>query len=171
MTRFKLILTPGQRPRKNNKYNRTKTFYDGIWFDSKLEVEHYKKLCLRQKALEIKALEVHKSYPLIINGIKVGKITPDFTFLENGVRKFHECKNPLTRALSGFRFKVFEALYGVEVEYVMKPKGRFIPFNGYESTKRSKRKRGITSGNDGRTNPDADQSGRGKEVHDPADGR
>lgn len=132
MSAYKLKLTPGAKPRKANKFNRKRVFIDGIWFDSKAEGAHYNKLKLLLRAGKIKDLKCHPTYPIVINGKPVGRYTPDFSFMEDGVRRIQDVKNPITKALSAFRIKVFEAVYKTEVEIVSnRPGKKFVSYVGY----------------------------------------
>lgn len=48
-----------------SKYHSRKIEIDGILFDSKKEAEHYKVLCLREKAGEIDQLELQPKFRLL----------------------------------------------------------------------------------------------------------
>lgn len=116
----KLVLTPGRTAYWNsNKYQARRVRLDGYWFDSKAEAKRYEELKLRVKAGQITGLTVHPVYPLVINGVSVGRYTPDFRYTENGLTKIEDVKNELTKYISSFRIKVFQALYGLKVEYIM----------------------------------------------------
>lgn len=67
-----------------NKYGAKKTQIDGIWFDSKAEALHYLLLKDRQRKGEITGLRLQPEYVLVVSGLKVGSITLDFGFFENG---------------------------------------------------------------------------------------
>lgn len=129
----KMLLTPGMRMRKMNKFNARRVMVDRIWFDSQGEANHYKRLKLLQQAGKIKDLQVHPVFPLVINGKSVGRVKPDYVFwdVEQQRRRYQDFKSPVTQRLSGFRFKVFEALYNIEVEFIQRDNKVFIPFHGY----------------------------------------
>jgi hypothetical protein len=63
-----------------NKYNARKQVYKGIKFDSKKELHRYIVLEKLLKGKIIFNLEVHPQFPLMVNGIKIGRYTADFRY-------------------------------------------------------------------------------------------
>jgi len=81
-----------------NKYNAKKQFYKGIRFDSKKELDRY--LILEQMQIKkyISNLEVHPAFPLIVNGVKIGRYTADFKYINNqGIEIIEDVKSKITR--------------------------------------------------------------------------
>jgi len=81
-----------------NKYNAKKQFYKGIRFDSKKELNRY--LILEQMQIKkyISNLEVHPVFPLIVNGVKIGRYTADFKYINNqGIEIIEDVKSKITR--------------------------------------------------------------------------
>lgn len=81
-----------------NKYNAKKQFYKGIRFDSKKELDRY--LILEQMQIKkyISNLEVHPVFPLIVNGVKIGRYTADFKYINNqGIEIIEDVKSKITR--------------------------------------------------------------------------
>ncbi|RPJ00146.1 MAG: DUF1064 domain-containing protein [Deltaproteobacteria bacterium] len=68
------------RSRKRPKYGNKKVRADGYVFDSLKERDRYFQLRLMEKAGEIKALEVHPTYPFEINGMLVSHYEGDFRY-------------------------------------------------------------------------------------------
>ncbi len=127
---------------RRNKYGVAskpeRTSRDGIVFDSKGELARWEKLRLWQLAGEIRKLRRQVEYPLIINGITVGKFTADFVYErlapvpcdiiksregisapdrvkpKEWLEVIEDFKGTITRDAS-FRIKVFNALYGKDV--------------------------------------------------------
>ena len=64
----------------NNKFNAKRQKYKGITFDSKKELRRYFYLEILLLKNEIKDLEVHPVFPLMVNGIKIGRYTADFRY-------------------------------------------------------------------------------------------
>lgn len=62
------------------KYGNKKVDEDGYTFDSKAEHREYRGLKLRQRAGLIEDLTVHPKWDLIVNGVKVGTYSADFSF-------------------------------------------------------------------------------------------
>ena len=106
---------------KQNKYRAVKTTLDGITFDSKAEAMRYAVLKLREKVGEIRDLDLQPEYPLVINGVRVGRIRLDFRYLEDARGLvIEDVKSEPTRKGEAYqlRKKVFEALYGLTVTEV-----------------------------------------------------
>ena len=90
---------------------------EGYSWDSKKEYARYQELKLLEKSGQIQNLIVKPKFELVINGVKVGKYTPDFQYEEiNYTGTFFEA--PLVEDVKGyqedlfkFRLKVFKALY------------------------------------------------------------
>src|SRR3990167_10926267 len=55
---------------------------DGYRFASQKEKRRYQELRLLDKAGEIKDLEVHPQFPLVVNGQQIGNYTGDFSYVE-----------------------------------------------------------------------------------------
>ena len=81
-----------------NKYNAKKQFYKGIRFDSKKELDRYLILEQMQMKKYISNLEVHPVFPLIVNGVKIGRYTADFKYINNqGIEIIEDVKSKITR--------------------------------------------------------------------------
>ena len=81
-----------------NKYNAKKQYYKGIRFDSKKELNRY--LILEQMQIKkyITNLEVHPVFPLIVNGVKIGRYTADFKYINNkGIEIIEDVKSKVTK--------------------------------------------------------------------------
>jgi hypothetical protein len=107
---------------KRPKYGNRKVTVDGLNFDSQREATLFMQYRMLEKAGQITHLEQHPVYKLVVNGAKVGRITPDFQFRElDGTLKVYDVKSPATAKTEAFRLRkrVFEALYpGVVIEVV-----------------------------------------------------
>lgn len=64
----------------SNKYNAKKQVYKGLKFDSKKEFHRYLVLEKMFNANIIYDLELHPVFPLMVNGIKIGRYTADFRY-------------------------------------------------------------------------------------------
>ena len=64
------------------KVNARKVEDDGIAFDSATEHERYCELRMLQRAGEISKLQAHPEFVFIVNGVTVGKMKPDFSYLD-----------------------------------------------------------------------------------------
>ena len=102
------------------KYGNKPVEMDGIKFASIREHREYCTLKLRQRSGHISRLECHPTFKLIVDGVLIGKFTPDFKFIENGKPRIIEVKSPATAKETAFRLrkKLFEALYKIPVEVV-----------------------------------------------------
>jgi hypothetical protein len=102
--------------RKPNKYGAKKTEVDGITFDSRLEARRYVQLKALQAAGEIHGLKLQPRYEFVVNGVHVGRYTPDFRYMDNeGDIHTEDVKGVRTRDLS-LRLKLMQAIHGVTVE-------------------------------------------------------
>lgn len=98
----------------SNKYNAVKCEIDGIVFDSKKEGRHYQELKLRERAGEITCLEIHPAWDLTVNGVKVGRYTADFSYIEKGNLVVVDAKGVRTRDYV-LRKKLMKALFKIDV--------------------------------------------------------
>jgi hypothetical protein len=101
--------------RKPNKYGAKKTEVDGIVFDSGLEAQRYGQLKALEAAGEIHNLTLQPRYEFVVNGVRVGRYTPDFEYMDNeGDIHTEDVKGVRTRDLS-LRLKLMRACHGVTV--------------------------------------------------------
>ena len=102
------------RGARRNKYGAKKTTVCGITFDSKQESQDYLKLLARQQTGEISDLQTQVRYNLIVNDIKIGRYTADFTYRENGQLVVADSKGCPSRDYS-LRKKLMLAIYGIHI--------------------------------------------------------
>jgi hypothetical protein len=104
---------------------------DGIVFGSKGEMEYWFFLKSEQKAGRIRELRAHTKYTFIVNGVTVGSLKPDYTYIncsDNSVRVVDKKawrKSPKTGKMSpivnrewGMKKKLMLACFGLKVEEV-----------------------------------------------------
>lgn len=72
------------------------TTADGIRHDSKAEASRWDTLKLRERAGEISDLQRQVEFPLLVNGIQIGKYKCDFLYRENGGRVIEDVKGMRT---------------------------------------------------------------------------
>ena len=63
------------------KYRNQPVFWEGIRFDSKLEMSRYKQLRLLERAGKISDLETQARIPLHVDGQKIGHYVADFRYM------------------------------------------------------------------------------------------
>ena len=81
-----------------NKYNAIKQTYKGLKFDSKKELHRYLVLENMLNVKLITDLELHPVYPLMVNGIKIGRYTADFRYKnQSGEIIIEDVKSKVTR--------------------------------------------------------------------------
>lgn len=97
---------------KGLKFKNKITVVGDIVFRSKKEAKRYEDLLWQVSVGMIKNLERQPSFPLVINGTKVGKYTADFYYFDNEkqMEVYEDVKGYLTNEQK-FRIKVFKALY------------------------------------------------------------
>jgi hypothetical protein len=95
---------------------------NGIRFDSKAEAARYTGLYVAAQMGEIRDLEVHPRFPLVVHGEDCGAYIADFAYVvvATGERVVEDVKSPATRKLATYRLKVrmVWALYGLRVREV-----------------------------------------------------
>lgn len=105
-----------------NKFNARKVELDGHVFDSRAEAKRYGELKWLERARDIKALSVHPTYPLTVNGVTIGSVTLDFAYYEGGRRVCEDVKGTITEAAS-LRLRLFRAL-NPEIEVRIHKRGQ-----------------------------------------------
>lgn len=111
-------ITTGAGVAVRRKYNNHPQTVDGIRFDSRKEAERYGQLVLMVRAGEIRDLEVHPRFPLVVHDQDCGAYVADFAYLtQHGERIVEDVKSAATRALPTYRLKrrLLWALYGLTV--------------------------------------------------------
>jgi len=100
-----------------NKYHAKKTVVDGITFDSKREAARYRALKTLERAGEIANLVLKVRYPLVVNGVKIGRYTSDFEYEENGQHVVEDVKSPATKKARDYRLRklLMLALHGITI--------------------------------------------------------
>jgi hypothetical protein len=110
-----------QKPKRKSKYNNERVQLDGIWFDSKREAAYYANLKQREKAGEVSAVELQRSFALLgPQGLLMATYRCDFAFIDHtqGDRfRVVDVKGVETKE---FRLKkrMMKALLGIDVEVV-----------------------------------------------------
>ena len=93
------------------KYKNIPTQLDGITFDSKKEARRYQDLKLLQMGNIISNLELQPVIPLMVNGVKIGRYTGDFKYIENGVEVIEDVKSVATKTRDYIMRKKILATY------------------------------------------------------------
>jgi hypothetical protein len=75
---------PAVRPQARSKYGNVKGQIDGVTFDSKAEGTRYLLLRSRERLGEIRRLECHPSYALVVNGELICRYRADFAYEDMG---------------------------------------------------------------------------------------
>jgi hypothetical protein len=95
----------------------------GIKFDSKAEAARYVGLAYALQAGEIRDLEVHPRFPLVVHEQDCGAYEADFSYIvtATGERIVEDVKSPVTRKLSTYRMKakLLWAVYGLRVREIV----------------------------------------------------
>lgn len=114
--------------RKRSKYGvktdaqgKAERTVDGFIFDSLKEANRYRELALLARAFEIRDLEVHVNYPLIVKEQVICIYEADFTYTDkSGHRIVEDVKSPATRRLASYRIKskLLKALTGIIITEV-----------------------------------------------------
>tara|TARA_R100000808_G_scaffold15429_2_gene35704 strand:+ start:192 stop:539 length:348 start_codon:yes stop_codon:yes gene_type:complete len=98
------------------KYNNQPVFFDGVRFDSKLEMHRYKQLRLLEKAGTINDLETQARIPLSVDGKKIGHYIADFRYKMGDEVVIEDTKSPATKTpLYNWKKKHVLAEYGIKI--------------------------------------------------------
>ena len=96
----------------SNKYNAKKQVYKGLKFDSKKEFHRYLVLEKMLSDKLITDLELHPMYPLMVNGIKIGRYTADFRYKDqSGKTIIEDVKSKATKTRDYMMRKKILATY------------------------------------------------------------
>jgi hypothetical protein len=104
-----------------NKYGAKRTTVDGIEFASKAEARRYAELRLLERAGEITGLECHPVYRFAVNGVKVGRYTPDFRYRDAfGCLVVEDVKGGTATRTEAYRLRarLMLACHGITVKEV-----------------------------------------------------
>ena len=109
-----------------SKMRNVKCEVDGLRFDSKKEGVRYGELKLLAMAGEIKDLQVHPQFDMVVNGYKVCRYVADFSYFPTKARGVNQRVVEDVKgaqkcgAWEKFRIKakLFRALYGFDVTVV-----------------------------------------------------
>ena len=104
-----------------SKFGNKRVEFDGFWFDSKAEANHYAQLKQLHRGGVITELVVHPVFRLEISGFLICKYIADFEYHRDGVRYVVDVKSEPTRKHPVYRLKkrLLFALHGIEITEVM----------------------------------------------------
>jgi len=91
-----------------------KTQVDGITFDSRAEARRYVELKILQTAGVIRDLKTHPKWDLVVNGVRVGKYTADFSYTQNDALVVEDVKGRVSRDYP-LRKNLMLALFGIAI--------------------------------------------------------
>jgi hypothetical protein len=92
------------------KYRNVPTVLDGQRFDSKREAKRHAELTLLQRAGQITNLQRQVTFPLVVEGKRVGSVRPDWTYTEGGKAVAEDAKGVQTQSHK-IRWKLAKVLY------------------------------------------------------------
>jgi Protein of unknown function (DUF1064) len=100
-----------------HKYGAKKVEVDGHKFPSKAEATRYLELKILQRGGMIFDLKLQPEFPLVVNGIKIGKYIADFSYTDQtGRHVVEDVKSPATRTREFIiKKKLVLALHGIDV--------------------------------------------------------
>lgn len=102
-----------------SKMHNVRTAVDGIAFDSLDEAERYGELKIEEMAGIITNLEVHKPFPLVVNGIHVCDYESDFVYRRDGKLVVEDVKSkPTITYAYRIKKKLMLAIHGIEIQEV-----------------------------------------------------
>lgn len=91
---------------------------NAVWcFASKAEFDHWSRMVLLERIGEIRNLEYQPAFPLVVNGVSLGKYTADARYQRESIVVVEEFKGYRTREAE-LKRKLCEALYRISVDVV-----------------------------------------------------
>jgi len=94
-----------------NKYRNIKSEYNGVKYDSKLEIITAKELDLLYQAKAIKGYERQFRFDIDVNGVHIAFYKADFfVYTLTGLNEIIECKGCFT-SIARLKLKLVKALY------------------------------------------------------------
>lgn len=115
------VAEKAEKPKRKHKYNAQPVEIDGIWFASKAEAKRWTELRLSERAGTITDLIRQPRLKIVINGISVCAVVPDFKYVHGGREIYEDVKSPATRT-AVFRIKkiLAQAVLGVQIVEVLR---------------------------------------------------
>lgn len=102
------------------KYGNRKKLVDGIEFDSSREAARYIELALMQKAGIITDLRVHPSYDIVVCGVLVCRMEPDFDYRCDESTIVEDVKSePTKTAVYRLKKKLLRATHGLHIREIV----------------------------------------------------
>ncbi len=107
---------------KKEKYGRKRVYADGMTFDSRREYRRWLQLRLLEDDGQVADLRRQVAFPLVVNGVTVGRYTADFVYLDMACPAVapdarivvEDCKGYRDTAYR-LRKRVFEAATGFKI--------------------------------------------------------
>ena len=101
-----------------SKYRAIPTLVDGIRFASRRESLRYMELKLLACAGEISGLELQPVFPLLVDGVKVGRYLADFRYYRKDGELVIEDSKGFKTPVYRLKKRIVEAQYGIQVQEV-----------------------------------------------------
>lgn len=115
----------GIETKRGNKYGAKPVRIDGFLFASTKEGERYCELKILRDAGKIMDLEVHPLFRFVVNGVKVGRYSSDFSYydLESGKNVVEDVKGRIPKGWNR-TVSLMKACHGIDVVVIGGPKPR-----------------------------------------------
>lgn len=113
---------------KRPKYGNKKCTANGVSYDSMLERDRHFILKDYERQGIISGVVHQKSIDLIVNGVKVCSLEPDYQYTMNGEHIVEDCKSPAS-ITSTFQLKrkLLKAIHGLDIFIVQKASLHALP--------------------------------------------
>lgn len=113
---------------KRPKYGNKKCTAFGITFDSLLERDRYLILKDYERQGIISGVVHQQSIDLIVNGVKVCRLEPDYQYAMNGKHIVEDCKSPASITPTfQLKRKLLKAIHGLDIFIVQKQNLSSLP--------------------------------------------
>lgn len=101
------------------KYGAKPKTVHGRRFDSQAEARRYQQLLILGLAGDLQNLELQPTYPLVVNGVKVGTYRADFAYdcVDTGARVVEDVKG-LPTPVYRLKKRLVRALHGIDIQEI-----------------------------------------------------
>jgi hypothetical protein len=104
-----------------NKHNAKRVTVDGIAYASQAEANRHQELLQRERAGEIRDIELQPKYRIYLNGVYICTYIADYRYvvIADGRVVIEDVKSPSTRtAVYKLKKKLVEAQYGISIQEI-----------------------------------------------------
>lgn len=119
-----VIVGQDEKAETKSKYGNKKIVWNGIKFDSKLELARYQELLILERGGFVKSLQRQIAFELVPkqNGLRSIKYIADHVYFKDGIRIVEDVKSPHSVKLPTYvhKKKLMKQVYGIDITEYLK---------------------------------------------------